>query len=85
MKKKLNVYHAKTLSGAQTMVRMLLKQRDERHALLENYAHKLTLLARLAADGPAFDNPLTIYDAKVIRDEILRRMNMGPDGKYLTK
>jgi hypothetical protein len=41
------------------------------------------LMARLAADGPCFDNPLIIYEAKCLRDRLLAMQRLTPDGKYM--
>ena len=50
--------------------------------LIEAERKKTKLLARLAATGPAFDNPLMAWEAENLRDEILASMNMYPDGNY---
>jgi hypothetical protein len=79
-------YRAKTLSGAQTYVRMLLKSRRQIIELLERYAVERKQMAMLAADGPAFTNPLQAMAAKLVRDEILRsECRMNPDGSPLTR
>jgi hypothetical protein len=47
-------------------------------------AHTRRLMAMLAAEGPAFDNPLIIMEAKMLRDEILREeCKLAPDGNPL--
>lgn len=79
-------YKAKTISGAQAYVRMLQKSRSEIVALLERYAVERRMMAMLAADGPAFMNPLEAMAAKVKRDEILRdECHLNPDGSPLPK
>lgn len=40
--------------------------------------------AKLAADGPAFHNPLQVAEVKARRDELLRtRCGLNPDGSPL--
>ncbi|HYF35134.1 MAG TPA: hypothetical protein VD994_07605 [Prosthecobacter sp.] len=41
------------------------------------------LMARLAADGPCFDNPLEAMAAKNRRDELLAIQGLRPDGKHI--
>lgn len=76
-------YKAKSITGAQDYVRRLLKLRRETEALLDSYARDRVLLARLAAEGPAFDNPIICYQAKKVRDEILKHLGMNPDGTFI--
>jgi hypothetical protein len=54
-------------------------------AIAKEYDRERKLLARLAAKGPAFTNPLTVYDAERVRDRILREMRMNPDGSFIKK
>lgn len=64
-------YKAKSLSGAQTRVRQLQKQVDERDRLLKEFDRDRKLLARLAAKTPQFFNPLEAMAAETVRDRIL--------------
>jgi hypothetical protein len=75
-------YKAKTLSGAQRRVRELLKQRDEANEVIGRLMHERIQLAKLAAKGPAFFNPLEAMEAEQIRDLVLARLNMNPDGTF---
>lgn len=84
MTAKLSVTRFKSQQGAERRVRELEKRLHELDSVARKMAKQLLLLARLAAEGPAFDNPLVAYEAKKIRDDILRRMGMGPDGKVLS-
>ena len=74
----------KSQAGAERRVRELEKQLADWRAIAEKFHAHAKQLATLAADGTTFDNPLIAYDAKKTRDEHLRRMNMGPDGKFLS-
>lgn len=77
-------YKAKTLSGAQSYARMLIKSRAKIVALLERYARERKLMAKLAADGPCLLNPLELATAKKLRNEILRNeCRLNPDGTPL--
>lgn len=74
-------YTAKSLAGAQRRVRELDKLVNKITQLLEKYAETRRLMAKLAADGPAFDNPLHAAAAKDLRDTILREeCRLNPDG-----
>ncbi|MBC7773443.1 MAG: hypothetical protein H7210_13180 [Pyrinomonadaceae bacterium] len=77
-------YRAKSLRGAQTYVRALIKQVDHMTKLFEEaHAHR-TQLAKLSATGPAFYNPIEATNAQQVRDEILRAWcKMKPDGSPL--
>ena len=74
-------YKAKTITGAQRRVRELQKQNDDLNELASRLMNERVALAKLAADGPAFFNPLEVMNAKRIRDGILARNGFGPDGK----
>ena len=74
-------YTPKTLSGAQAMVRSLTKQRNEAHDLIHRMHREMILLAKLAAKGPAFFNPLEAMEAEQLRDRVLRQFcGLNPDG-----
>ena len=68
-------YKAKSLRAAERNVRSLLKQRAERDELLNIFDRERKMLAKLAADTPQFFNPLDVYEAKKIRDLILKQLN----------
>lgn len=83
-------YKAKSLKGAQRRVRDLTAQVKHLNEVLgvwmertKEYREHCRTLAKLAADGPAFDNPLKIYEAKNLRDTVLRECNLKPDGSHL--
>ena len=79
-------YKARSISGAQQYVRLLLKQRMNTEALLSKWSHERRMLAKLAASGPAFYNPLDVYAAQKIRDVILEKeCRLNPDGTPLTR
>lgn len=78
---------AKSIEAAERKNRSL----EQRHQTLESYIDRITrerrlvethcvLLAKLAADGPAFYNPLEIFEAKRIRDAYLFREGLDRDG-----
>lgn len=68
-------YKAKSLNAAERTVRSLTKQRAERDELLAIFDRERKMLAKLAADTPQFFNPLDVYEAKKIRDLILKQLN----------
>jgi hypothetical protein len=64
-------YRAKSLTGAEAMVRKLRKQIAERNDLIDIWNQERLILAKLAADTPQFYNPFDVIEAKQIRDKIL--------------
>lgn len=83
-------YKAKSLSGAQRLVRSLLKQREEAsvraltlYDTVESLKAERTTLAKLAAEGPCFFSPLVVAEAKNLRDRVLRECGLMPDGKFI--
>ena len=77
-------YTAHTLSGAQAEVRRCRKLIAHLTGLFEQAHADRIAFAKLAADGPAFFNPLDIFEAKKRRDEILREWcRLNPDGTPL--
>ncbi len=76
-------YTAKSITGAERMVRSLQKQVVTLDAIATKWNHERKMLAKLAATGPAFFNPLDVMDAERIRDEILAQIGMRPDGTFI--
>jgi predicted aminopeptidase len=84
-------YRATSLPAAQREVRALRKRLTEFRALLDRYAANLKQceadrreLAKLAAKGPAFDNPLRAFAAETLRDQVLlHECRLNPDGKFV--
>ncbi len=75
------LYQAKSLAGAQRRVRELSKQLKQMSDVLTRFQLERNLLAKLAAKGPAFYNPLDVYAAEQLRDRILAQVwNLNPDG-----
>jgi hypothetical protein len=78
-------YRAKTISGAQSRVRMREKQLEEADEKMSRLYDELGLLARLAATGPAFYNPMEVAAAERVRDRVLRNwFDMNADGSLIT-
>lgn len=81
MTRKPKPYKAKSLSGAQARVRQLMKHIDTYESICVRMRAELIACAKLAADGPAFSNPLDVMDAKRIRDRVLKDYcNLTPCG-----
>lgn len=83
-------YTAKSLTGATQRVRDLeriVATLKAKIGALKNEQSDLLiqrdLLARLAADGPAFNNPALAMHATNIRDKILAANGLCPDGSPL--
>lgn len=80
-------YKAKSLAGAQRKARELQRDNQQLYAeiadlkrYLVREQHASRMLARLAAKGPAFDNPLIAWEAEQLRDRILAELGLNPDG-----
>lgn len=56
-------YTAKSLPAAQRRARYLRKQLDEAHELIAQFHRDRVVLAKLAATGPCFFNPLEAFAA----------------------
>lgn len=85
-------YKAKSLAGAQRKVRQLQRDNQQLSNAVKEFAqlfgraeHEKRMLARLAAKGPAFDNPLIAWEAEALRDRILAGLGLKPDGSPLPK
>lgn len=72
----------KSIEGAERRVALLERQIEANGGTIRAMVNDMRVLARLAADGPAFDNPLAIIAAKHIRDRVLADINLNPDGSY---
>lgn len=64
-------YRARTLAGATKRVRRLQKMLREYGAEMREMVAERRALAKLAAEGPAFHNPLEAMAAERLRDRIL--------------
>lgn len=78
----------KSLDGAVRRVRELERQvaNDRRvyEDIISRRSNEIVALAKLAATGPAFFNPLEAFAAEAIRDRILRTCcKLKPDGSPL--
>lgn len=78
------LYKAKSLASAQRRVRELNRLIEDYRQVVDRFHRERVLLAKLAAKGPAFFNPLEAAAAESVRDEILRRdCRMNPDGSFV--
>ena len=73
-------YKAKSLSGAERKVRDMQKVIDSLKDVIARFDAERVMLAKLAAKGPAFYNPLEAAAAEKIRDELLNQIGLNPDG-----
>lgn len=76
-------YKARTLRGATQRVRAMQESLVRIDRLARKYYDERNALAKLAADGPAFDNPLVVFEAKCVRDRVLRELGLRPDGSWI--
>lgn len=78
-------YKAKSLKGAERRVRELMRICDSWRQVAEQFNSERLMLAKLAAKGPTFFNPLDAMAAEKVRDEILDRLGINPDGTFKNK
>ena len=83
-------YKAQSIFGAQRRVRKMVAELERSEFRLrdlfiecELLQHERRELAKLAATGPAFFNPLWAMEAEKIRDRVLRELGMNPDGSFI--
>jgi hypothetical protein len=67
-------YKAKSLKAAEREVRSLRRRISVMRDLLDQFDRERKLMARFAADTPQFSNPLQVWEAKKIRDGILKNL-----------
>lgn len=77
-------YKPRSISGAIRRIRDLEFQLNQSNKLLEQWKNERILLAKLAATGPAFFNPLEAFAAEKIRDQILASQRINPNGSFRT-
>lgn len=83
MAAKLKKTRFKSIESAERRIRQLQRRIQDYEAICARKTDELHLLAKLAATGPAFFNPLEAAAAEKIRDALLHRMRMNPDGTFL--
>lgn len=77
----MRTYKAKTLKGAEERVRMLEKRIREYEDICTRLIGERIALAKLAATGPAFLDPMHAWKAEWIRNTILEKeCGLKPDG-----
>lgn len=75
------LYTPRSLPAAQRTARYLRKQLNEAHEQIKKLHTERVALAKLAAKGPCFFNPLDVMQAEKYRDQILLQYcKMLPDG-----
>jgi len=73
----------KSIENAERRIRLLEQRIRDYEEICTCKTDALRLLAKLAATGPAFFNPLEAAAAEKIRDELLYSMRMRPDGTFI--
>ena len=63
-------------------MRALEKVIEEYRGIVDRFEHERIMLAKLAATGPAFMNPLAAMAAVKLRDNLLLREGLNPDGSF---
>jgi len=62
------------------VIREMSQKATEQQHLIEGLHKERVALARLAAKGPAFSNPIEAWEAEALRDLILASIGLNPDG-----
>jgi len=82
----------KTIENAEKRIRLLERRIKDLNSICtrakgDYQTAKIVclMLAKLSADGPAFDNPLDAMAAKQGRDMILFGVGLNPDGTKISK
>lgn len=82
----------KSIENAEKRIRLLEMRLKELDAICLRYKRDYQtaqgvclMLAKLAADGQAFSNPLDVITAKEGRDMILHGAGLNPDGSSISK
>jgi len=78
-------YKGTTLAGASRRIQQLQNQIIELDSICCRLKDERVMLAKLAATGPAFFNPMDAWKAEKVRDEILKRCGLNSDGSRLSK
>ena len=72
----------RSIAGAVRRIRELQRQVDYLQEIVRKWEQDRILLAKLAAKGPAFDNPLVAWEAEKVRDAVLSLSGLNPDGSF---
>ena len=72
----------KSLAYAMKRIRELEKAVNNWREIAEQFDAERNTLAMLAATGPAFFNSREVLAAKELRDKLLARLGMNPDGSF---
>ena len=73
----------KTLENAERRIRLLERRLEEYDAICVRLKQERIQLAKLAATGPTFFNPLEAFAAQELRDNLLKQLGMHPDGAFI--
>lgn len=63
----------KSINGAVRMIRVQEKIIQKYEESCSRFKAERNLMAQLASDKPEFSNPLVVWDARKLRDQILQR------------
>ena len=83
--KKKPVRRFKTHAMAEQRLNQVEKKLEQERDRVERHRQNMLLLAKLAADGPCFDNPLNAMEAKALRNDLLYQAGLRPDGSAVKK
>ena len=78
---KKSVRRFKTHAAAEQRLAQVEKKLEQETARVGRYRKQMTMLAKLAADGPCFFNPLHVSEAKALRNDLLYEAGLRPNGQ----
>lgn len=70
----------KSVENAEKRIRLLERRIQDYEQICTRMDRQIALLAKLSATGPAFFNPLEAMAAETLRDEVLTKLKLNPDG-----
>lgn len=73
----------KSIEATERRIRRLESHCYEYKQICDLYQQEKIMLAKLAATGPAFFNPLDAMEAEKLRDKLLRSVRINPDGTFI--
>lgn len=71
----------KTHAAAEQRLAQVEEKLEQERDRLERCRQQMLMLAKLAADGPCFFNPLHVAEAKALRNDLLYQAGLRPNGQ----
>jgi hypothetical protein len=75
----------KTHAAAEQRLAQVEAKLEQERDRVERCRQQMLMLAKLAADGPCFLNPLHVAEAKALRNDLLYQAGLRPNGQPTTE